>query len=135
MAMKGRVFRNDVLDRLLPLLWHGLTDKAIALLEELDPSQIKNQSVAEKLVQYLHRNKPYIPCYAIRKQIGLPNSSNIGEKMNDLVVSDRQKHNGMSWSKPGSVALASITALKRNKEANRWFEERELEFKLAANST
>ena len=135
MAMKGRVFRNDVLDRLLPLLWHGLTDKAIALLEELDPSQIKNQSVAEKLVQYLHRNKPYIPCYAIRKQIGLPNSSNIGEKMNDLVVSDRQKHNGMSWSKTGSVALASITALKRNKEANRWFEERELEFKLAANST
>lgn len=135
MAMKGRVLRNDVLERLLPLLWHGLTDKAIALLEELDSRYIRNQSVVEKLVRYLYRNKPYIPCYAIRKQVGLRNSSNIGEKMNDLVVSDRQKHNGMSWSKPGSIALASITALKRNKEANRWFEEKELEFKLAANST
>ena len=135
MAMKGSVVRNDVLERLLPLLWHGLTDKAIALLEEMDPSQIKNQSVVEKLVQYLHRNKPYIPCYAIRKQLGLRNSSNIGEKMNDLIVSDRQKHNGMSWSKPGSVALASVTALKRNRETKSWFEKREIQFKLAANSS
>ena len=135
MAMKGSVIRNDVLDRLLPLLWYGLTDKAIGLLEEMDPRQIKNQSIVEKLVQYLHRNKPYIPCYAIRKQLGLGNSSNIGEKMNDLIVSDRQKHNGMSWSKPGSVALASVTALKRNQETKSWFEKREIEFKLAANSS
>lgn len=132
MAMQGRVVRNDVLERLLPILWHGLTDKAIIFLEEMDTHQIKNQSHVEKLVQYLHRNKSYIPCYAIRKQLGLRNSSNIGEKMNDLIVSDRQKHNGMSWSKPGSVALASITALKRNNEAKGWFENRELEFKLVA---
>ena len=135
MAMKGRVVRNEVLEQLLPLLWHGLTDKAIALIEETDCRQIKNQAVLEKLVGYLHRNKPYIPCYAIRKQLGLRNSSNIGEKMNDLIVSDRQKHNGMSWSKPGSVALASVTALNRNKETKRWFEKRELEFKMAANSS
>ena len=135
MAMKGRVPRNEVLEQLLPLLWHGLTDKAIALIEETDRRQIKNQAIMEKLVDYLHRNKPYIPCYAIRKQLGLRNSSNIGEKMNDLIVSDRQKHNGMSWSKPGSIALASVTALKRNKETKRWFEKREIEFKLAANSS
>ncbi len=135
MAMKGRVARNEFLEQLLPLLWHGLIDKAIALFEETDGRQIKNKGIMEKLVDYLHRNKPYIPCYAIRKQLGLRNSSNIGEKMNDLIVSDRQKHNGMSWSKPGSVALASVTALKRNKESQKWFEEKELEFKLAANSS
>jgi hypothetical protein len=135
MAMKGRVVRNEVLEQLLPLLWHGLTDKAIALIEETDRRQVKNQAVLEKLVGYLHRNKPYIPCYAIRKQLGLRNSSNIGEKMNDLIVSDRQKHNGMSWSKPGSVALASVTALNKNKDTKKWFEKRELEFKMAANSS
>jgi hypothetical protein len=134
LAMKGRVFRNQVLERLMPLLWYGKTDKAIALIDETDVTQIKNKAVMEKLVEYLNRNKPYIPCYAIRKQLGLRNSSNIGEKTN-VIVSDRQKHNGMSWSKPGSVALASITGLKRNKEAKRWFEEGELEFKLAANSS
>jgi len=114
---------------------NGLTQKAIALLDGLEPSQIKNKSVLEKLVQYFHRNEPYIPCYAIRKQLGLRNSSNIGEKMNDLVVSERQKHNGMSWSKPGSVALASLTALKRNRETKTWFENQRLDFKLVANST
>jgi hypothetical protein len=134
MAMKGRVVRNDFLKSLLPLLWHGLTDKAIALLEEMNPDQIRDQSVVDKLVQYMHRNRPYIPCYAIRKQLDLHNSSNIGEKMNDLIVSERQKHNGMSWSKPGSVALASVTTLKRNREVKRWFEKKEIEFKLAANS-
>ena len=135
MAMKGRIVRNEVLEQLLPLLWNGLTDKAMALIEETDRRQIKDQAVMEKLLEYLHRNKPYIPCYAIRKQLGLRNSSNIGEKMNDLIVSDRQKHNGMSWSKSGSVALASVTALRRNKETKRWFEKRELEFKMAANSS
>jgi len=36
--------------------------------------------------------------------------------MNDLVVSNRQKHNGMSWSKDGAIALASITALKKTRK-------------------
>ena len=67
MALKGRIVRNETLERLLPLLWNGLTQKAIALLDGLEPSQIKNKSVLEKLVQYFHRNEPYIPCYAIRK--------------------------------------------------------------------
>ena len=52
--------------------------------------------------------------------------------MNDLIVSNRQKHNGMSWSKDGSIALASITALKRNNENKKWFHERKLNFRLAA---
>lgn len=52
--------------------------------------------------------------------------------LNDLVVSDRQKHNGMSWSKAGSVALAIITTLKRNKESDKWFETKGFNFKLAA---
>jgi hypothetical protein len=132
MAMKGRVVRNAFLDRLLPLLWKGLTDKAIELLQEMSTNDIRNQSEVNSLVEYLKRNKPYIPCYAVRKQLGLRNSSNIGEKMNDLVVSERQKHNGMSWSKQGSVALASVTSIKRNRESKIWFEKRELEFKLAA---
>lgn len=135
MALKGREIRNKVLEDLLPLLWNGLTDKAIAFLEKMDVSKIKDQSVLQKLVEYLRRNKNYIPCYAIRKKVGLRNSSNIGEKMNDLIVSDRQKHNGMSWSKKGSVALASVTALERNDEWKNWFENGEIEFKLASNQS
>ena len=44
------------------------------------------------------------------------------------MVSDRQKHNGMSWSKPGSVALAAVAALVRNQEYKRWFHTGTLSF-------
>ncbi len=132
LALKGRMIRNDILENLKPLLWYGVTDKAVVCLEEIDKDSIKDIGSLNKLIKYLKRNKPYIPCYGARKELGLCNSSAIGEKMNDLVVSERQKHNGMSWSKSGSVSLATITALKRNKENDKWFEEKELEFKLAA---
>ncbi|MGB5711205.1 MAG: hypothetical protein WBM44_09890 [Waterburya sp.] len=62
--------------------------------------------------------------------MGDRNSSNIGEKCNDLFVSDRQKHNGMSWSQQGSASLAAITALVRNREYYRWFTNEEINFKL-----
>jgi hypothetical protein len=132
MAMRGRVIRNEVLEQLMPMLWHGLTEKAIDFLSETETSLIKNQTRMAELISYLERNKPYIPCYEIRKQLGLKNSSAIGEKMNDLVVAERQKHNGMSWSKEGSVALASLTALKRNSESRKWFDEKELDFRLVS---
>jgi len=131
-ALKGRFIRNEILDKLKPLLWYGQIDKAVVYLEEIDKDSIKKMATLDKLIKYLRRNKPYIPCYAARKELGLCNSSAIGEKMNDLVVSSRQKHNGMSWSKAGSVSLATITALKRNKENDKWFETKDLDFKLAA---
>lgn len=132
MAMKGRHVRNDVLSQLMPLLWDGMVDKAIEYLSNLNAESIKSQEVRDKLISYLKRNQPYIPCYKVRKKLGLRNSSNIGEKMNDLIVSDRQKHKGMSWSRLGSVALATITALKRNKEYALWFEEGNIKLQLAA---
>lgn len=131
-AMKGRQIRNDVLDGLMRILWYGMVDKAIKYLNDLDESLMKNRDALVTLIDYLERNRQYTPCYGVRKELGLRNSSNIGEKMNDLLVSDRQKHKGMSWSKDGSVALASLTALKRNKEYKKWFEEGDLEFKLVA---
>ena len=77
---------------------------------------------------------PYIPCYAVRQTLGLRNSSNRGEKANDLVVSERQKHNGMSWSPTGSVALAAVTALVRNQGQDTWFHQKTvpMEFPRAA---
>ena len=93
---------------------------------------VKDRGKLEILINYIERNRSCIPCYEVRKKLGLRNSSNIGEKMNDLVVSERQKHNGMSWSKNGSAALTSMAVLKRNKGYKGWFKEGSLELKLAA---
>jgi len=132
MAMNGRIVRNEILRQVMPLLWHGLTDKAIGLLKGIEAEKVKNDEKLSKLIAYLERNKEMIPCYAIRKSLGLRNSSAIGEKMNDLIVSSRQKHNGMSWSKIGSLALAALTTAKLNGESQVWLTKRRLKFKLAA---
>ncbi|MDY6895012.1 MAG: hypothetical protein SVO01_06300, partial [Thermotogota bacterium] len=92
MAMKGRVVRNEVLNELLPLLWQGMTAKAIAYLQEVPDSLIKNPDVMEKLMKYLERNTLYIPCYAIRKELGLRNSYN-GPQNLDRVLSYTQVKN------------------------------------------
>jgi hypothetical protein len=132
LACDGRDHRNAVLKELLPLLWHGQLDKAITCIQGLDTQHIKNAEALTKLVGYFERNRDHLPCYAVRKALGLRNSSQIGEKMNDLLVSDRQKHRGMSWSKSGSVSLAVLTALKRNGEYAHWFDEGDIDFKLVA---
>ena len=132
LALKGRMIRNAVLEQLLPCLWHGCVDRAIAVLRTIEPAKIKDQEALVGMIGYLERNRPYLPCYAVRKRLGLCNSSNRGEKANDLVVSERQKHNGMSWSRCGSVALAAVTALVRNQEYMRWFQTGTLAFSFAA---
>jgi hypothetical protein len=132
LAMTGRTPRNEALKRLLPLLWYGLIDQAIAVIKALDRTHVKNATELDRLIGYLERNRPGIPCYAVRKRLGLRNSSQLGEKMNDLVVADRQKRRGMSWSMAGSTALASLTALVKNGEVAQWLSEGTVNFKLAA---
>lgn len=131
LAMKGRELRNGALEQLRPLLWHGLTDRAIQFLRQLDPETIKREDAHDQLIASLERNRPYIPCYAVRQKLGLRNSSNRGEKANDLVVSERQKHKGMSWSPDGSVALAAVTALVRNQGQDTWFDQNIVPMELA----
>ena len=80
----------------------------------------------------MERNRSIIPCYALRRELGLRNSSNVGEKYNDLVVSDRQKHNGMSWSPDGSGALAALATLVRNDQHDAWFRTGQIRFTMAA---
>jgi hypothetical protein len=132
LGLRGSIRRNEVLEQLMPLLWHGGVEAAIRYLHTIKPSWIKDIERIDQLIEYLQRNKPFIPCYCVRKELGLRNSSNLGEKLNDLIVSDRQKHNGMSWSKSGSRALASLTVLVKNNEAHSWFRTKRITFKLVA---
>ena len=111
-AMNGRKLRNEVLNKLKPSLRYGLADKATDLPPGIPERNIKSPLSLEKLIAYPERNRPYIPCRAARKELGLCNSSAVGEKANDLIVSDRQKHNGMSRTEKGTAAPAAITALK-----------------------
>lgn len=136
MALKGSAIRNEFLDELLPCLWFGNVDGAIRLLQNINEKKVRNPEVLMKLIEYLERVRGFVPCYALRKKLGLRNSSNMGEKANDLIVANRQKHNGMSWSSEGSVAFASVASASCNNEINNWVYFRtialDLEDKIAA---
>ncbi len=120
LALRGSKIRNAVLAELLPLLWLGRVDAAIAYLRAIPEKKLKPGQSVDKLIGYFERNRAYIPCYALRNALHLRNSSNRGEKANDLCVASRQKHQGMSWSPSGSVALATVTTLNHNQGLTAW---------------
>jgi hypothetical protein len=128
MAMKGKQIRNKVLEELLVWLWIGNVDQAITYLRGLDPNVVKDADQIEKLIGYFSRNLSFIPCYALRQKLGIRVSSNPVEKANDLLVSNRQKHHGMSWSASGSSSLATLTSVHRNDEHMQWLRHRDIRF-------
>jgi len=103
LALCGSKIRNEILKDILPLLWNGLVNETVCYLNGIQKTMVKNTKELQHLISYLEKNTPMIPAYSVRKEIGLTNSSNRGEKANELLVAHRQKNNGMSWSKSGSI--------------------------------
>ena len=120
LALRGAKLRNAVLADLWPILWLGRVDEAIAYLRTVPAAHLKPGQSVDRLIGYFERNRAYIPCYALRKALHLRNSSNRGEKANDLCVAGRQKHQGMSWTPAGSVALTTVTTLHHNHAVLPW---------------
>jgi hypothetical protein len=132
LACKGREIRNRYLKQLLTLLWFGLVDKAQGYLAAIPATDIKDTKAIARLRAYLERNRKWIPCYAMRSKLKLPNSSNPVERCNNLVTAKRQKHHGMSWSENGSYALTSLNAVTVNSATRQWVENRTIPFVLVA---
>jgi len=68
-------------------------DGAIGVLKSIDMDMVKDKKTLNYIMGYLERVRTNIPNYMLRAALGLRNSSNRGEKANDLIVSNRQKHN------------------------------------------
>ena len=117
---------------LASILWTGRHQNAICYLESLKKSQVRNAVKIEELKDYIRRKSPNLTCYALRHELNLRISSNRVEKANDLVVAARQKHNGMSWSKNGSGALAVITVTVINGELDGWITKHRIDYRMAS---
>ncbi len=95
-------------------------------------TDVKNGKAITRLIGYLERNRKWMPCYAMRSKLDLPNSSNPVERCNNLVTAKRQKHHGMSWSENGSYALTSLNAITANNATRQWVENRTIHLTWAA---
>jgi hypothetical protein len=130
LACCGREIRNRHLKVLLGLLWFGLLDRAQDYLRAIAAAELKHPAAIARLIGYLERNRSTIPCYALRRQLGLPNSSNAVERANNLVTAKRQKHHGMSWSREGSHALTALSAVVLNGATRTWVRNRVIPFQF-----
>ena len=117
--------RRALEKELLGQLWVGEVDAAIDLLRTA-LEWVRNPSAVEDLIGYLEKRRAYIPDYEQRQRAGLWIASTRVEKFNDWAVSGRCKHQGMSWSPPGVLALAVLEAARRNGELEEWRRVREL---------
>lgn len=124
--------KKEIIKDTLRMLWAGNVTEAQEYLRNLKTPYVKNRSKIDEAADYLERKKEHIACYAVRDMNGLRVSSNCVEKANDIIVAQRQKHNGMAWSKKGSGALAVIKAAKSNGELHTWLRNRKISFQFAA---
>jgi hypothetical protein len=135
MSLKGtKEQKKDYIKDILRMLWVGNVQEVILYLNGLDISQIKSDHWLNELIGYLGRKQAQITCYALRSELRLRISSNRVEKMNDLLVAQRQKHSGMSWSFEGSHSLASIAMVMQNKEMEQWLRTSSLSCSMPASA-
>ena len=134
-SIRGKDRRNAVLEKALRYLWVGDVPGATEYLRSLDSKDIKNANWLDDLISYFDNKGDAITCYALRAKLGLRNSSNPVEKANDLLVAQRQKHNGMAWSSKGSGSLAVLQMVYLNNQSDYWFQKRKLKFSLLSEET
>jgi hypothetical protein len=118
---RRRAFEKELLGR----LWRGEVEAAIELLRTA-LEWVRNPKSVEELIGYLEKRRAYIPDYEQRQRAGLWIASTRVEKSNDWMVSARCKHQGMSWSPQGVLALAALEAARRNGELDEWRRDRAL---------
>ena len=118
---RRRAFGKELLGQ----LWKGDVDAAIQLLRAA-LAWVRNPGSVEELIGYLEKRRAYIPDYEQRHRAGLWIASTRVEKYNDWGVSARCKHQGMSWSPQGVLALAVLEAARRNGELEGWRRDRAL---------
>ena len=117
--------RRALESALLGQLWEGKVDAAVDLLRGA-LEWVRNPQAVEDLIGYLERRREFIPDYQERRRAGLWIASTRVEKFNDWAVSGRCKHQGMSWTPQGVLALAAMEAARCNGELDRWRQDREL---------
>jgi hypothetical protein len=117
--------RREFEKKLLGQLWKGDVDAAIELLRGA-LEWVRNPTAVKDLIGYLEKRRVYIPDYEQRQRAGLWIASTRVEKFNDWAVSGRCKHQGMSWSPEGVLALAALEVARRNGELEEWRRDRML---------
>ena len=114
------------------LLLSNQTDKALSKIEQMirTPYDQKEKDNLSKLYTYISRNRQGIANQVILKDKAIQRTGAIESNINKVIAS-RFKKRGMSWSKPGALALLKIKETILNNEWEDWWKtERERNIKV-----
>ena len=114
------------------LLLSNQIDKGLSVIDQLirNPYDLKDKDNLVKLYTYISRNRQGITNQFILKDKGIERAGAIESNINKVIAS-RFKKRGMSWSKPGALALLKIKETILNGEWDKWWEtERERNIKV-----
>ena len=114
------------------LLLSNQIDQALLRIDRLirDPYDLKEKDNLVKLYTYISRNRQGITNQFKLKEKGIERAGAIESNINKVIAS-RFKKKGMSWSKPGALALLKIKETIINGEWDKWWEtERERNIKV-----
>ena len=123
---------------LISILWSGNVQDAKTWLEKMKQSsdlKPKGAVALDEAIGYLTRKGNRIPCFYLRKLLGLRNTSNSVEISNNILVARRQKKKGCSWATDGSFACSENTCLYANEEAEAYFTKGSITFSLRHRAT
>jgi hypothetical protein len=115
MVCFGKKHKNEVLTKLMPLLWNGKVEEALSILESLWDN-CRNEKKLSELINYITKRQNTIPNYSERRKKCLYIGSAIVEKANDLLVARRQKHSSMQWTRKGGDALLALKTIQMNQD-------------------
>ena len=101
-------------EELLGQLWEGEGGRGGGPAKGGFGSRWRNPQAVEDLIGYLEKWCPYIPDYQQRQRAGLWIASTRVQRFNDWAVSGHCKHQGVSWSPQGVLALAALEVARRS---------------------
>jgi hypothetical protein len=114
------------------LLLSNQIDKGLSVIDQLirNSQDLKEKDNLVKLYTYLSRNRQGITNQVRLKDQEIERAGAIESNINKVITS-RFKKRGMSWSKPGALALLKIKETILNGEWDKWWEtERERNIKV-----
>jgi hypothetical protein len=111
-----RTWRKEQYEILLPLLWEGQHEQALAHLRSLRPSQGDVSAAFENAIQYLETQRDWMGDYHAWEEQGYPVGSGLVERAVAVVINARMKKRGMRWKRNNATSVVALRVQRINAE-------------------
>ena len=109
-----RAWRKAQYEVLLPLLWHGEREQALAHLHSLCPPTGEVPPPLEEAIRYLETQRNWLGNYEQWQADGYPVGSGLVERAVAVVINMRMKKRGMRWKRTNATAVVTLRVQRIN---------------------